>query len=574
MKINKKLQTLLFATTVWVIIVGIWELLGRAGLLNTAFIAIPSGILSELGNEDLLGFVLIDAFYSISRMIVGLVFAYLLVLILTYLVILSPYTSTIISQVRSLLKFVPPPVLIPLSILAVGINNGTVIAVVFITGTFLILDYSFSILAKEYNNYADLFDSWRTKVNSKYFNFFLPMSHYLSYRFISNLIIWALSVTIFSEIVTGVSQGFGPRLIQLQQLYQSNLLFALIGSIILFAFVFERLLVFSLSRYKFDILRTVSSIVVVVFIISSTIFQFSLQLESLENSDKIVISTYPGTINLPLMVYQSKFDTIGTTLQTTSSGAQTMDNLLAGKAAIAGYADIPNVLSGINQNRDLKIVSQSEETLENPILFMISPEDISPNDYSNLSASKVGYYPNNSVVRAGVEVTLALGGARISGNEYVSSNDAGTLSQSLVSNQLDVLVTIEPFVTQIEKQTELKRINTNETLIRGVSFEKLPLTGVVIDTDQLSEEQISDFVQGIEQSIEYIRSNTDNNFANEELRNIMEANDIDPDSQIPYFSFGDELDPQNMNLIVDLTTQYDQEIGEKLEELDINTLYL
>jgi len=551
-----------------------WEFLNSMGLINTAFIPAPSSIFAEFLNPELYRIFFLDASYTVSRMIVGLLIAYLLVLMILYVSIRYEVARSLSDRFRSIIKFLPPPVLIPLSILAVGINNTTVVAVVAVTGFFLILDYAFSIYRKEFSNYNQLFDAWKATNNLKYKDFFLPISHYLSYRFISTLIIWSLSITIFAEIITGMSDGFGPRLIQLQQLYQSSTLFALIIGILIIALFCERVLVHTLSRFRFDSIRAFAFGVVSILIIASIVFQgfISYGLVSDQNQG-IVISTYPGTLNLPLFVYAEKFNTIGATIQTTGSGIQSIDNLLAGRVAASGYADIPNALSAINQNQSLKILSQAEELPDRPLLFFVSYEDVSKNQYSNLSGSKVGYYPNNQIIETGLDLTLLLGGASTGGNQYSSGNDPQILTQSFVSGQLDALLTIEPYATQIEQQTGQRRINPNETLITGLQFNTLPLAALLIDSRQFTEEELDAFVQGMYDALEYIETSTNNGIANEDLSQIMIQYNLDPDSYIPYFSYDQTLDPKNIDQILNLISLYDQEIGSQLEGLNTESLY-
>jgi NitT/TauT family transport system permease protein len=556
------------------ILFAVWQLASFVGLLNPAFIPSPLSIIAELGNLELYPIIADDAAQSLSRMFTGLLLSYILTALLMFLSIQFEFAGILLGRVRSVLKFLPPPVLIPLAILGVGINNGAVIGVVMVSGLFLMLDYSFTISAKEVAQYQNIFDTWRVTKGSQFINFFVPISHFLSYRFISSLLIWALSVTIFSEIVIGSSLGFGPRLIQLQQLYQSSTLFGLIIFIVLIAFICERILVNTFSRYRFDTIRIISGSLTVLILISSVAFQGIIAFDTRSsNQDKIIIATYRGTLNLPLFVYDNSFNTGRTALQVTGSGIQALDTLLADRSAAAGYSDIPNVLAALNTNTSLKLLSQVEEKPDNPLLYMLSNKAVSKGNYSELNGSKIAYFPNNPIIESGLGISLAQGGAAVSSIEFLSSNDPDTLTQSFVSGQIDTLVTIEPYVTQAENQTNVSRVNIGESLIEGIPFQALPLAGLMIDPGDFDEQELAGFVTGLQQAIEYIRNNTSNGLANEELRGIMQKYSLDPDSRIPDFVSSDQLDPASLNQITTLIRIYDPQIGKQIEGLDTSSIY-
>jgi NitT/TauT family transport system permease protein len=569
-----KLSTIV-TTAFWIATLLFWQILSNIGLINQAFVPAPLSILQEFLQPELYALFLVDAGFSISRMVLGLLIAYILVMGGIYLVVQFDIFDEPINQLRSVIKFVPPPVLIPLAILGVGINNMTVVTVVIVAGAFLMLDYAFIIMNKELANYSGVFESWNTSNFVKFRHFFVPISHYLSYRFISTLIIWALSITIFSEIVTGVSEGFGPRLIQLQQLYQSSTLFALIIGIVALSFACERLLVHSLSRYKFDAIRNISLSVLSIVIVCSIVFQGLVSWTDFQDSQsKFIISTYSATLNLPVFVYAEKFDTLDINLQTTSSGIQTIDNVIADRAAVGGYADLPNVLSALNQNDSIRVISQAEERQDDPLLYLVSRPDVRKGEYENLSGVKIGYFPNNPLIETGLDLTLLIGGASTGGNEYISGNDPVILSQSFTSNQLDALLTIEPYVTQVENQSDLVRINTNESLIDGLAFESLPLAGLVVNPDKFTEEELQTFQAGMNDAIDYIQNNSTDGIANTELGDIMEKYNIDRNSRIPPFTIGSSIEPENLDQIINLIIQYDRNIGQQIADIDSQNVYL
>ncbi|MFM7854037.1 MAG: ABC transporter substrate-binding protein, partial [Flammeovirgaceae bacterium] len=251
-----------------------------------------------------------------------------------------------------------------------------------------------------------------------------------------------------------------------------------------------------------------------------------------------------------------------------------MDSLLAKKEFIGGYSDMPNVVSGISKSDDLKLVSQVIEKPTHPNLFFVSKNG-TVEDLSSLNGAKIGYYPNNLIIKQGLDFVLFTKQVRTSSVEYLSSNDPNSLNQAYSSDKIDGLLTIEPYATDLEQKTGNKRLNPKETFVKGANFESLPLAGLVVNKKEISSENLTKFKENLTKSLEFIRQNTDSDLnAKGELREIMQKNDINPDSQLSAYQIGTEINPLDLETLIKYAQNYQVEGLEKLTDIKVEDLYL
>jgi NitT/TauT family transport system permease protein len=567
-------KSLFYNSIVWLVFILIWFVLASLNLLNLNFVASPNGILNSLGNSKFWQVFLPDVAFSLNRIIVSLVLAFIASYLFIFVAILIPKGVFVLSRIHNLIKYIPAPVLIPIAILIFGINEQTKVAVIFFTILVLQINYLLSILEKDESKYAILQKSWRVKPVQRFRDFVLPISLYQFYRVIPSIVIWAFSIDIISEIILGGDTGLGVRIIQFQQLYNTSFLYTYLILILVLAFSTEFILINFFSRLKFDLVKTVCGVIIGLSVLFCLCFNLYSYATSLQSTGNLKVLTYKAAANLPLLVYQAKFaQNLPIDLEYTGSGLQVMDGLLSGKYDVGGYSDMPNVLSGLAKDNDLKILSQVVEKPTQPSLFFISKSgDV--NNLSSLNGSTIGYYPNNLIIKQGLDFVLFSKGVRTSSVQYISSNDPNNLVQAYTSGKIQALLTIEPYAADIESQTGNLRLNQQETFVKGLNFDILPLAGLAVNTKKLSSQQIQTLDDGLVKSVEFIRQNTNSQLQPiGELKDIMQKNGLNTDSHISAYESLSEVNPENLNIILSYAKLYQVEGLSSLSSSDTKNLY-
>ena len=559
-KTLKLITKLLSNTLVWVVFVVIWGLLANSNLLNQNFIASPINIIHSLGTNRFWQFFIPDLIYSLNRITLSLVLAFLSSYLIIYAAILIPKGVFILSRIHNLIKYIPAPVLIPVAILIFGINEQTKIAVIFFTVLVLQINYLLGILEKDESKYSILQKSWHINSQRRFWHFILPISIYQFYRVTPSIVIWAFSIGLITEIILGGEFGFGVRIIQFQQLYNTSFLYTYVLLILILAFFSEFILINFFSRLKWDFVKIFSGFVICLSVLASLGFNLYNYSRSIKTAGNLKVLTYKAVANLPLIVYQEKFSTdLKIDLEYTGSGLQVMDGLLSKKYDVGGYSDMPNILSGINKDSDLKILSQIIETPTHPSLYFISKTG-NVNNLSGLNNSKIGYYPNNLIIKQGLDYVLFSKNVRTASVEYISSNDPNSLVQAYTSDKIQAILTVEPFAADIEQTTGNIRLNERETFVKGLNFSLLPLAGLVVNTKNLSKNQLENLNDGLIKSIDFIRQNINSQLQpTGELRDIMQKNGFNPNSHLSAYQKLSEIDPESLSIILSYAKLYQVE---------------
>ena len=562
-----------FNLLVWLGVLGVWQILAELNFINPNFITNPAGILDSLTEANFWGVFGYDFAFSFNRIVVGFGLAFLTSYFLILISLAIPRGLFLLSKIHLLIKYIPAPILIPVAILLFGISEQTNIAVIFFTILVLHINYLLAILEKDEQKFATLQKSWKLSIWQRFRHFIVPISSYLFYRALPSMVIWAFSIAIISEIILGGEAGLGVRIIQFQQIYNTDYLYAYLVLILILAFLSEFFLVNLFSRFRWDKLKIISGLAVsgsVIFSLAFNLYNYN----PFQNSDFKVL-TYRAAANLPLIVYQQKFnEDFPIQLEYVGSGLQVMDTLLAGQEYAGGFSDMPNVVSGISKARELKIISQVIEKPDHPNLFFVSKNGTN-DDLSSLNNSRIGYYPNNLIIRQGLDFVLFTKQVRTGSVKFISSNDPNSLNQAYSSGNLEGLLTIEPFATDLEEQTGNQRLNPSETFVRGANFESLPLAGLVVNTDKMSSEDLENFEQNLIRSLNFIRENTDAELKpTGELRDIMQANNLNPKSQLSAYQIDTEIDPKDLETLIGFAQNYQVEGLEDLDEIPVEKLYL
>jgi NitT/TauT family transport system permease protein len=570
MRNKNKLQSVLLIVS----FITIWQLVSSFGLINNAFIPSPINIIEAIFQRDFWFKAILDIIFSLSLLMTSLVLAYLLAIGVTILISVSQISRNGVNISNNIFKYIPAPVFIPIGILFFGVSDVAIVFVVTLTILTVLINYAINIWTKDVGVFSSQKESWRLSNISFWRHFFLPIFHLQIYRVIPSIIIWSLGIIIFGQIVISSDFGFGSSIARYQANYQAQELFLLIIIISVLAFLLEQIFIVSFSRLRLDKIKKLAIVIISILSVIGIIFFATTNFDLIDNSYKTVIS-YRSIVNLPVFVMIEKFNELNLELELTSSGQQATDSIQAKKSVIAGYSDMPSVLSSRATNNNLLIVSQSVETKDRPILFLISKKDISINQYQNLSSSKIAYFPNSPLIKAGLDFTLLINGAKTSTNEYISSNDPSSLSQAFVSDQIDTMLAIEPFIADIESNSELNRINPKQSVISGIDFKALPLAGLVIDSERINEEDQTILKDNIKKSEDFITQNTDQNYkATGELRDILIKYNINPDSSIPIFQSANNIDKTDINLLITLIKNFDSTTAKQLENVKVEELYL
>jgi ABC-type nitrate/sulfonate/bicarbonate transport system substrate-binding protein len=191
---------------------------------------------------------------------------------------------------------------------------------------------------------------------------------------------------------------------------------------------------------------------------------------------------------------------------------------------------------------------------------MISRKKITIESFTDLASSKIAYFPNNPLIKNGLDFTLFSSGTATSNIEYSSSNDPNSLIQAFNSGKYDSFLGPEPYISNIEKNTDLKRINPKNSLIRGINFSSLPLAALVVNTQQLSEADRQQFRADITKSIDFIRQHSDNDHkATGELKNILSKYEISDQVSLSKYEGGTEIDLENTKNFVRLINLFDSQ---------------
>ena len=569
---NKNLQ----AGSIWIILIAGLEVLYRSNILNKAFIAAPSQVLDVFTKQSFWQILALDFSETLSRLVIGLVIGLVTAQILTIITTFSPTLFRFFSQFSLVLKYLPLPVLIPFSILIFGISELSVILVISVTTFVIYFDYIITTINKEESKYKILQSSWNISAITRYKNFVFPITNKLNFRIISSLIIWLLGIAIISEIILGLKYGFGTRLQQFQQLYKPDLIIAYTIVILGLSYFLERILINYFARFAMDLWKKLS-LVIMVLIISLSFGYTGFKIYRSSNNTKDftqTITTYKASVNLPIFVMAEKFNSLDYQLNLVADGIQSVNAISAKSSVVSGYADMPNVLGAIAKNSNLKIISQSVEQPSNPILFLISKKiKVGDTNLSVLNKSKIGYFPNNPLIKAGLDLSLFSQKVNTSGIEYIGGNDPNILVQSYNNNQLDALLLPEPFITDIEQKQDVKRFNVKQSLIKQISFTNLPLAGMIIDTKNTSAEDQKKFITDIAKSIDYIEKHSQGGIADDELGAIMSKYDLNPKSQIPTTQALSKINLPDLNQIIQLTQLYDPVNGQDLAKLTSESVY-
>lgn len=550
----------------------IWQSFFYLGYINKAFLPSPLNILEVFSNKNFWMLFGIDLFATFSNICVGVVIGYFIVYALLLISFYSSLFTYFIRFINTVLKYIPLPALIPIGILFFGLSSAVNIFLVALATFTILLQHNFSLIDKEEKAYEFVRISWIITPWQRFWKFLFPMSNYLGYRVIPTLIIWVLSIEVIVEMILGGKTGIGVRLLQFQQLYKTAELYSYLLLIIGITFLFELIIIQAFSRFIWDIKKVVIWTILTVLIFVSA----SSHISSISfSSKKRVIVTYSATANLPLIVYIKKFNSLNFSLVQTGSGLQAMDTLQAGKADIAGFIDMPNALTGIEKNSKLRMTAQLVESPSNPSLFLIGKKVNSLDNLKELENTSIGYYPNNSLIKSGLDFSLFKSGVNTSNITYTSSNDPLSLVQSIKTGYIESFLGPEPFISDIENELGISRVNKDKSLIQGVGFKNLPLASLVIDTSKFTESEKKEILSGVNQSIEYIRNNTTSDGrASSELATILKDYEINQKSVISRYQNYNEVDPDETKKLIDLISLYDPNSTLKSNTFDSDRYYI
>jgi ABC-type nitrate/sulfonate/bicarbonate transport system permease component len=555
---NKKIKLILISLS-WFLLLLTWQLSDTFSRNNNSFFSSPTQILQVFFTPSYWTQLAPHFWSTSSSLVISFILGFILSHLIFYIFGYFEFGKNFLKQIIQLLKYVPAPVLIPIGILIFGINQQTQLFAITLSFVLLYISFLFNIEEKEENNFHDLQTAWQINYNFKYKNFFFPISNYLNYRAIPSIVIWMLGVAIFCEIVIGLELGLGIKILEYQQFSRTDYLYATILFTMFMAFLLEKTLVLLFARFKLDYLKIIAIIITICSIILSLAF-FAQGFFNNTSKEKIV--SYKAVVNLPLMVYAEKFNSLDIELDFVSSGILASQTVQFDKARIAGYVDTPNAMGLHAQKPSVIAVSQVVETKTQPVLYFLSQKDLSLNNFQDLNNSKVGYYPNNLLIKQGLDFVFFLNKANTQTIEYTSANDPVILSESLVNGGIDGLLTVEPFATDLEQTLNIERLNPKQSMISNLNFEKLPLGSLILDKEDFKDDELETFLQDINKSIDFISQNITSDYKPKgDLIQIMQKYGLNSNASIPVFETQKNLDPKNLELLIELIKTYQPDLG-------------
>lgn len=563
-----------FPIIFWLSILVLLELAFRFGNLNKAFIPAPSQVILNFGQSSFWKILGLDLLETLSRFWISILIGYALTQICLLLIVYFNFAKVLSSQINFVLKYLPLPVLIPFAILGFGISEVSVIAVMSLSAFVIYFDFALNIIKKEESGYRILQNSWKLSPWKRYWNFILPLTNRLCYRVIPALITWILGIGIISEVILGIKDGLGVRLQQFQQLFKPDLVISYTVVILLVAFGIERILTNYFAVLKNSFYRFLALSLILASCLVSGVY-LGLKAAWVPNShDTKSITSYKAVANLPIFVMLEKYNSLNYNLKLTSDGIQSLNGLLTHESTAAGFSDMPNALGATAKNPKLKIVAQVVEQPDKPVLFLISSKLVNQSDVMGLKGSKIGYFPNNSLIKAGLEAAIFGFGSPDKNTQFSSTSDPSLLVQSYLAGNLDAVLVPEPYASEIENRQNITRFNPSSTLIKQISFESLPLASLLIDTENLNQGEQQKLVADLQLSQDFITQNTESQVAMPELAKIMQKYDLIPTSHIPVFQDNRNLKPEDTVQILKLTQLLDTlNDSSDLTKLDVNQIY-
>lgn len=529
------------------VLLTIWQILGWTSVINTAFLTTPLEIANRFYDYSFISLLLIDTFTSLQTLLIGFLFGYILVHGLILVFFLIPKSLFIFKTIHTFFKYIPLPVLIPISILFFGLGSKSILFLT-IMGIFVFLgQHILQIISSELKIRETMLETWQISKLKIWFYFIFKPSNVLIFNISTQLILWLVGIVIFAEILLGGEYGLGVRILEFQQLYLPASLFSYVFVIIVLSVFLEKILNLSLAWKGLSKIRILALSLISV-LLSISIIAYSISITgNLFKTENQKILTYTAGINLPIFVYEEKYDELDLDLEFVTNGLQIMDSLLAGNKSIGGMVEYPNSISGINQNNNLKIALQAVETPKNPNLFLLSKIQITENDWSNLNNQNITYYPNNAIVKQGVMFTLNQKGVDTTTINLTSSANPTNLNQSFLNNSSNAIITIEPFATELENQTGVKKHNTN-SLITIINYKNLPLASFVIDTNKFNIEKIDKLNKGLNESLQFIKQNTnEDGLATGELVDILVKYNLPKNMSISRWQMADSVSIDDAN---------------------------
>ena len=575
MKINLKLNEFWKLVWPWLLVIVLWQLLFVFKLANVAFLAAPTDIFLSFTITGFWEILSIDLFSTISRLVTALLLSYITSLLIIYISLWFGWFLNLISSINNVWKYLPAPVIIPLAILAFGLTDLAKTSVVFFTVFVLYLSHCINVVSKDYSEYQVLSSSWKLTPNQKFRYIFLPQNNFLSFRILPQVVLWGMATAILTELILGGQTGLGLRLLLFQQLYKTSYLYAYLVIILIVSFALEKVLLNLFSRFKWDFIRIFCGFLVLILITFGLWFQVSSLVTNFQNNNQVKIVTYKSVINLPILVYQKKFNRLGASLENVGTGLQAMDAMQAGKATIGGYSDMPNALQALQTNSSLKVASQITETPNNPALFLVGKQVLDPNNLSGLNGATIGYFPNNPVVQQGLDFVLFTRQVKTSSVKYVSGNDPSALVQAMIAGKIDALVSFEPYISDVEEKLNTKRVNPDKTLIGIITFKNLPLAGLVVNSEKLVGQARTDFIEDLDKSLNFIKENTNKEgFAIGELKDILKENDLNTNSRIPTWQNSNAVEGEDLGQLILILKTYSVEGFDNLDIKKLDQFYI
>jgi len=186
----------------------VWEVLVRTGLLDARFFPAPSSIVGTFGNLVASGELLNHVTASIGRIIVGFVIGAIPALILGIVMGLSPWVRAAVNPMVAATYPIPKIAILPLIMLIFGLGEMSKYVIVSIAGFYLILINTMAGVMNIEKIYLDVGKNFGASRKDTYLTIALPGS--LPMIFAGVRLAWGVSllVIVAAEFV-GAKNGIG-----------------------------------------------------------------------------------------------------------------------------------------------------------------------------------------------------------------------------------------------------------------------------------------------------------------------------------------------------------------------------
>jgi len=227
-----------------VLLLVVWELASRTGLLDPHFVPPPSVVLTELGRMIVSGELLTDLWASLRRILMGFAISVVVSVLIGALMARMSLVEDLLDPIIELIRPVSPLAIYPLAILWFGLDDASKVFIIALSCSFPVILNTYAGVREINQSYIQVARSLGASSVEIFFKVVLKGA--MPQIFTGVRLAWGISliVIIAAEMVGGTG-GLGYMVLNAQQTFRVDQVFA--GIIIIGAlgygtdFLFRRL---------------------------------------------------------------------------------------------------------------------------------------------------------------------------------------------------------------------------------------------------------------------------------------------------------------------------------------------